>query len=301
MTDAIRAMLTTVEIGSIQFDGFVLPDGSYCMSLSRVAQIVKEKGTGMDLDKTLIFKALWESPPLFILDEKCHTADTQQVWRTLRFQSQLIALETRSIWEGEPSCINKYYDEEIFLEQAKVLAKSYVALEEGFREKWSSITQKLIALNNENIYFDMQVGYLQSPGHLLGMAIRLKQISEVETYLGYSETSPSRMKESIRNKENYEKITAQNQITEEDITTLKYLEKRNRHIMNLMGFKNSQNLKKACVEILEEEYGDDPTENPYKTYQKLMGELKAIKLKHLHPRKKPRGIKFKDGVGSDLC
>ncbi len=40
MTDAIRATRTTVTIGSIQVDGFMLPDGSYRMSLSQAAQMV---------------------------------------------------------------------------------------------------------------------------------------------------------------------------------------------------------------------------------------------------------------------
>ncbi len=284
-----------------QTNGSQVADATRVKRTTAAAQIVKEKGTGMDLDKTLIFKALWESPPLFILDEKCHTADTQKIWRTLRFHSQLIALETRSIWEGEPSQTNKYCDEKFLLEQAKVLAKIYAVLEKGLREKWSSIATKLIRLDNENADLKIQVGYLQSPGHLLGMAIREQHTIEIEPYLSYSEISPSRIKESIRNKETYEKITAQHQITEEDKKTLKYLEKRNRKIRSLMGFKKSQNLKSACVKILEEEYNNDPTENPYKIYKKLMGELKAIKLKHLHPRETPRGIRFKDGVCLDLC
>ena len=42
MTDATRATRTTVTIGSIQVDGFMLPDGSYRMSQAQAAQTIGE-------------------------------------------------------------------------------------------------------------------------------------------------------------------------------------------------------------------------------------------------------------------
>ncbi len=40
MTDSVRAVRATVQIGSLTVDGFQLPDGSYRMSQTQVAEAV---------------------------------------------------------------------------------------------------------------------------------------------------------------------------------------------------------------------------------------------------------------------
>jgi len=40
MTDSVKATRTTVQIGSISIDGFMLPDGSYRMSQTQAAECV---------------------------------------------------------------------------------------------------------------------------------------------------------------------------------------------------------------------------------------------------------------------
>jgi hypothetical protein len=38
MTESVRAVRTSVQIGSLTVDGFMLPDGSYRMSHTKVAE-----------------------------------------------------------------------------------------------------------------------------------------------------------------------------------------------------------------------------------------------------------------------
>lgn len=59
MTDATRATRTTVTIGSIQVDGFMLPDGSYRMSQTQAAQCVGLKVQNIsDFLRSKAFKSL---------------------------------------------------------------------------------------------------------------------------------------------------------------------------------------------------------------------------------------------------
>lgn len=47
MTESIRATRASVQIGSLEVDGFMLPDGSYRMSLTQAAECVEKTAQGI--------------------------------------------------------------------------------------------------------------------------------------------------------------------------------------------------------------------------------------------------------------
>ena len=42
MTDSIRATRATIRLGSLEIDGFMLPDGSYRMSQTQAAEAIEK-------------------------------------------------------------------------------------------------------------------------------------------------------------------------------------------------------------------------------------------------------------------
>lgn len=57
--ESVKAARTTIQIGSFSVDGFMLPDGSYRMSLSQVAECVElAPRNAFDFLRSKAFKSL---------------------------------------------------------------------------------------------------------------------------------------------------------------------------------------------------------------------------------------------------